>query len=445
MNRHSNGIQWWQGLLASIFLTITPLSAAEAPAPPQTNAVVRVTKKASKNPGLELPDPLVSNVGRKIRNTRDWRSQRRDELLGMFERIMYGKLPPKPSQVETKVLLSDPNYLEGMATLKVVRLEIGPGKGPQIDLLMVIPNRRMGPVPAFLSMNFCGNHALLNDPRIPLTRGYLYKNCKGCDNGHASEASRGSQVKDWPIDQIIDRGYALISFASTDIDSDRGNVSDGIFAWMAEQDPLFDNRPENRGTIAAWAWGYHRAMDYLETDRDIDAKRVAAVGHSRNGKTALLAAAFDERIALAIPHQAGCGGTAPSRGTVGESVKAINDRFPHWFNAKFKEFNDETQRLPIDQNCLVALMAPRPVLLSNAEEDTWANPDGQFEVLQGAAGVYRLFGHPGVETTKRPPIGMLLKGRLGYYIRPGKHSMTAEDWGVFMNYADTYLKKRATD
>src|SRR5207253_6643365 len=143
-------------------------------------------------------------------------------------------------------------------------------------------------------------------------------------------------------------------------------------------------------TIMAWAWGVSRVVDYLVSNRDIDAKRIAVVGHSRLGKAAIVAAAFDERIALAIPHQAGCGGTAPSRGKVGESVTRINTSFPHWFDAEFKNFNDQPERLPFDQNCLVALVAPRPVLFCNATEDTWANPQGQFDVLRAADPVYRL-------------------------------------------------------
>jgi hypothetical protein len=183
-------------------------------------------------------------------------------------------------------------------------------------------------------------------------------------------------------------------------------------------------------------------VDYLVTDPDVDPKRIAVVGHSRNGKTALLAAAFDERIALAIPHQAGCGGTAPSRGTIGESVKQINDRFPHWFNAEFKKFNDQPDKLPFDQHCLVALMAPRPVLLSNAQEDQWANPAGQFEVLLAAEPVYRLLKAGGLDAKQMPPLGKLVDSKLGYFIRPGKHSMTREDWLVFLDFADRHLGKR---
>jgi hypothetical protein len=175
-------------------------------------------------------------------------------------------------------------------------------------------------------------------------------------------------------------------------------------------------------------------------DSEVDRDRIAVVGHSRNGKTALLAAALDERIAMAFPHQAGCGGTAPSRSNVGESVKAINTRFPHWFNAWFKEFNDAPERLPIDQHCLIALCAPRPVLISAAQEDQWSNPAGQFEMARAASPVYELLGSRGLSATVQPPLGTLVSSPLGYYIREGRHSMTADDWRVFLDFADRQWK-----
>src|SRR5262249_7964393 len=186
--------------------------------------------------------------------------------------------------------------------------------------------------------------------------------------------------------------------------------------------------PLDWATIAAWAWGLMRGVDYLLTDKDIDGKRIAVVGHSRLGKTALLAAAFDDRIALSIPLQAGCGGTAPSRGKVGESVKAINTGFPHWFTGAFQDFNAKPGRLPFDQTCLVALCAPRPVLFANAVEDSWANPDGQFQVLKAADPVYRFLDAGGLDAKEMPPVNKLVDSKLGYFIRPGKHSMTRDDW-----------------
>jgi hypothetical protein len=174
----------------------------------------------------------------------------------------------------------------------------------------------------------------------------------------------------------------------------------------------------------------------------VDPQRIAVVGHSRNGKTALLAGAFDERIALIVPLQAGCGGTAPSRtdDPRAESVQRINTAFPHWFCGNFKKFNDDPARLPFDQHCLIALCAPRPVFVPNAEEDLWANPSGQFELLRAATPVYRLLGSPGLPDDARPQVHKLHDSPLGYYLRPGRHAMTRTDWEAILDYADRYLK-----
>ncbi|HXG48421.1 MAG TPA: acetylxylan esterase [Methylomirabilota bacterium] len=397
----------------------------------------------------ELPDPLVSLDGTRVTTPQQWERRRRPELQALFQHYMYGAIP-KAVPMQSKIHGVHPDFLGGKATLKLVQLE-APRQGPKIDLLLVVPNQRPGPAPVFLAMNFCGNHALTDDPRVPLARGWLYNTCKGCTNNLATEAARGGQAADWPLARIIERGYALASFCTSDIDSDRREVSDGIYAWLAGGDPARNN-PTNRGSLAAWAWGFHRCVDYLATDRDVDARRIAAVGHSRNGKAALLATAYDERIALAIPHQAGCGGTAPSRVApalaapqangrpIAETIAVINRNFPHWFNGEFKKFNDAPDRLPFDQHCLVALCAPRPVLFSNAQEDQWANPSQQFEVLQAADPVYRLLGVEGLTAKEMPARRKLVDSRLGYYIRDGRHSMTADDWEVFMNFADRHFR-----
>ncbi len=385
-----------------------------------------------------LPDPLVMLDGRRVTSPAQWHKQRRPELAALFAHYMYGPIPAKPRQMEIKLLGQYPDFLEGQATLKLLRLETGSDGAPQIDLMLVVPNQKPAPAPTFLAMNFCGNQALTLDPRVPLTQSWVPNWCGGSTNNVATEASRGAQAADWPLAEIVRRGYALASFYSGDIDPDRAETSIGLYAWLAKADPAA-NQPADRGTIAAWAWGFQRCVDYLVKDADIDSKRIAALGHSRNGKTALLAAAYDQRIAMAFPHQAGCGGSAPSRDKIGESVKAINDRFPHWFNAEFKKFNDGPERLPFDQNCLVAMCAPRPVLFSAAQEDQWANPAGQFEVLRAADPVYRFLGVEGLAASQMPPHGQLVDSRLGYYIREGKHSMTAADWRVFMDFADKNL------
>jgi hypothetical protein len=388
-----------------------------------------------------MPDPLTMLNGEPVGSATQWYKKRRPELAALFQHYMYGAIPPAPAHPRMTLVGQYGDFLEGKATLKLIAIETGPGDAPRIDLVLVVPNQRATPAPVFLTMNFCGNQALTTDPRLPLAHSWVGDGCGG--TGHeVLEAWRGAQATNWPLAEIVRRGYALASFYSGDVDPDRRDASDGVYRWLAGGDPK-RNQPADRGTIAAWAWGFHRCVDYLVTDPDLDAKRIAALGHSRNGKTALLAAAFDERIAMAFPHQAGCGGSAPSRGKIGESVKAINDQFPHWFNGEFKTFNNCPERLPFDQHSLVALCAPRPVLFSAAEGDQWANPAGQFQVLKAADPVYRFLRVEGLAADSPPPVGMPVYSRLGYYVREGKHSMTAADWGVFMDFADRNWKRPA--
>jgi hypothetical protein len=382
----------------------------------------------------DLADPLTCFDGSKVTTKEQWVEKRRPELKELFQHYMYGYLPPAPDNVEGKVEREDPQAFGGKATLREVTISFGPPDTPRIHLLLVVPNKRKGPAPAFVGMNFCGNHAVVSDPKVPLPTVWMYPDKVGVKDNRATDAGRGTQVDTWALEQSIDRGYAVATFYDGDVDPDRPDVREGIQPHLRKK--VEEPGPHDWGTVAAWAWGLMRAVDYLRTDKDIDKDHIAAVGHSRLGKAAIVAGAFDERIALVIPLQAGCGGTAPSRGKVGESVKQINDHFPHWFCGEFKEFNEHPDRLPFDQNCLAALVAPRPLLFSNAVEDTWANPEGQFRVLQAADPVYKLLGAGGLEAKEMPEVGVLSAGTLGYYIRPGKHSMTKDDWKVFLDYAD---------
>jgi len=385
----------------------------------------------------DIPDPLVMLNGERVKSVKQWRNQRRPELKALFEHYMYGPLPPAPAEVHVSVVAEYSDFLDGQATLKLLQVQTGAADSgaPRIDLMLVTPHGRSAPAPTFLVMNFCGNHAVTEDKRVPLSKSWMWQNCPGCTNNEATEAARGSQAKDWPLAEIVRRGYAMACFYSGDVDPDRSDASTGIYAWLAGGDAA-KNNPTNRCTIAAWAWGFMRCVDCLVKEPKVDAHRIAVLGHSRNAKTALLAGVMDERIAMIFAHQAGCGGTAPSRGKIGESVKAINTRFPHWFNAEFKRFDDEPDKLPFDQNCMLALCAPRPVLVSAAEGDQWGNPAGQFEMTRAAGAVYRFVGVEGLAATEMPPVGKLIDSRLGYYIREGKHSMTADDWRVFLDFAD---------
>jgi hypothetical protein len=388
----------------------------------------------------ELPDPLVMFNGDAVKTKGDWVNKRRPELKALFQHYMYGTMPDAPAKITATVEREDKKYLDGKATKKEVTISFGPPDVPKIHLLLVVPNERKGAVPVFLGMNFYGNYTATKDPTIPLPTVWVPNSTKEIKDNRAVEAARGSQAEVWDFEDALAHGYAVATFYCGDIDPDRADIRQGVQMHYLKKG---ETRPDPNawGTVAAWAWGLMRAVDYVVTDTDLDKHRIIAVGHSRLGKAALLAGAFDERIALTIPHQAGCGGTAPSRGKVGESVKQINDRFPHWFNANFKEFNDKVERLPFDQNCLVALCAPRPVLFTNGVEDTWANPEGQFQILQGADSVYRLLGVEGLGAKSMPEPNHLIASRLGYHIRPGKHSMGMEDWKVWLEYADKQLPK----
>jgi hypothetical protein len=387
----------------------------------------------------ELPDPLVMLDGRPVTTRDQWEKDRRPELKELFQHYMYGYLPPAVA-VKASLERSDAKALGGKATLQELTLSFGPRGTPPIHLLLLIPNRPTGPVPVIVGMNFAGNHTVIADPAVRLPSVWMPGRGPTVENNRATDAGRGTQVSAWALEQSIDRGYAVATFYCGDVDPDRADKREGIQPHIAKLG-ITRPGPDDWGTIAAWAWGIHRVVDHLQSQPHIDRTRIAVFGHSRLGKTALLAAAFDDRIALAIPHQAGCGGTAPSRShnPKAETVKQINKNFPYWFDVNFKQFDDQPDRLPIDQNGLVALCAPRAVLISAATEDQHANPAGQFDVAKAADPVYRLLGAGGLDADRMPGPGTLVNSRLGYYLRPGKHSTTPDDWKVFLDYADKQI------
>ncbi|MDX1947531.1 MAG: acetylxylan esterase [Pirellulaceae bacterium] len=421
-------------LSLSFFLLASFVIAADFPAP----------EKLSPNPNL--PDPLVMLDGTKVTSQEIWATKRKPELKALFQHYMYGRIPPAPRELVAKELFVDPAALGGKATLREYQLGfVGPdGKTLQHQqlVLVVTPSGKKN-VPLFVGMNFCGNHTVLDDPRIQLPTGWVRNSCAGAKDERATDEGRGSQKDTWNVDLILDRGYGLATFYSGDIDPDTADFSDGI-APQFFQSGTATPAGDDPATIACWAWGYSRVVDCLarHEGQNVDLDRLIAVGHSRNGKTALLAGAMDDRFAIVIPHQAGCGGTSPCRNhnPKAETVQRINTSFPHWFCPNFKAFNEHTERLPFDQHCLIALCAPRPVLLCNAIEDQWANPDGQFQMLAAATPVYQLLGVPGLDPAAKPEIGKLTTSRLGYFLRAGKHSMSRPDWVAYLDFADAQWK-----
>jgi hypothetical protein len=377
--------------------------------------------------------------GRRVETIDTWRRKRRPELLKLFETHVYGKTPGPTRRMEFNVRSSDATALEGKATRKEVRITFnGQAEGPVLDLLIYLPNERSGPVPAFLGLNFNGNHTIHTDPAITISQSW--KNPGGGAVDRETEPARGSSSKRWPVATILARGYALVTAYYGDLEPDRADGwRDGV-RMLFNPNPGSDNYPGDAwGAIGVWAWGLSRAMDYLETDGDIDADRVALLGHSRLGKTALWAGAQDERFRIVISNNSGCGGAALSRRQFGETVERINLAFPHWFCARFKEYGEREDRLPVDQHELIALIAPRPVYVASAAEDLWADPKGEFLSAMAAEPVYGLFGLSGLGVGQMPPVDQPVGDFIGYHVRTGKHDVTDYDWAQYLDFADRHF------
>ena len=396
-------------------------------------------------PEYTLPDPLICADGRPVIDAQTWTAKRRPEVLRLFQEQVYGCVPDMPWTMTSEIMSEDSQALGGLATRKQVALTIRTTQGEAaIHLLLYVPNKRNGPAPAFAGLNFMGNHTISADPGISLSASWMPDFGRptaetGVLDHRATEAARGTRSGSWPAKRLIERGYALATAYCGDMDPDYDDgYQNGLHPLFYRPGQTAPEADEWAG-LSAWAWGLSRMLDYLQTDSDIDGSRVAGMGLSRLGKTALWAGAQDERFALVISCESGCGGAALSRRRVGETVKRINNTFPHWFCGNHKAFNDQEDQLPVDQHMLVSLVAPRPVYVASAVEDLWSDPRGEFLSAKEAAPVYRLLGQEGLAATGMPGIHEPIMSRIGYHIRAGGHGINDYDWERFMDFADKHM------
>ena len=416
-------------------------------------------------PDYTLPDPLVTDAGQPVTDAKMWWEQRRPELLLLFETEMYGRTPGfsfakegflRHPRIEVRAEKKD--ALNGKAIRREVRLHFTEKTdGPYIDVLLYLPAAAKQPVPAFVGLNFWGNQSITNEPDVLICDSWMIAQSDGSVvNSRSTEKSRGVGKSRWEIEMIIDRGYALATACYHDIDPDFDDgFQNGFHPYFYKEG---QKRPAQHewGNIGAWAWGLSRMLDYLETEPTVDAKRVAVIGHSRLGKTALWAGAQDQRFAVVIANNSGFGGGSLSKRILGETIEICNHLRPHWYCGNFTYYNENSVALPFDQHELLALIAPRPVYLAVAEDDRAADPKGEFLTALNADAVYRFLGTPGfgdmhekkvavkkgnmIYDAPLPPINRTTGATIGFHIRTGGHDVKQFDWEQYLNFTDKFFK-----
>ena len=365
----------------------------------------------SRVPRFQLPDPLATPDGRRITTPAEWEAHR-PALLQAFREQVYGIRPTTPFEASYEVVNRRDNAFGIGASARQVRATFtARGRSHEFDFVLVIPAARR-PVPLVVHINNRGS--------VPLDRAV------------------GEKDPFWPVEAMVRREYATASFHTSDIDPDRPDgYEQGIRSLL--DDPESD--PATRwGALSAWAWGASRVLDHALKQPEIDPARTAVAGHSRGGKAALWAGAEDPRFRLAYSNESGCGGAALSRRAFGETVARITQSFPHWFCGRFASYAGRESELPVDQHQLIALHAPRPVYVSSADEDLWADPRGEYAALVAAGPVFGLHGLAHCKDPAMPPLDTPRHvGATGYHIRTGTHDLTEQDWNLFLNFADKAL------
>ncbi len=371
----------------------------------------------SKVPPYTLPDPLVMADGHRVTDANTWRTKRRPEILRAYQTEIYGRIPANTPKMTWEITETDRAAKENTAVMRRAVGRIGAAAdAPRVTMMIYTPSKATRPVPLILIINFGGGPPVEGRPATNM------------------------QFNDPPVAaDILARGWGYAMVGYQDIQPDRLNTfNQGVIGQTlaSGQHP----KPDEWGAISAWAWGISRIIDYFETDRLVDAKKIAVQGHSRIGKTALWASALDERIAAVYSSCSGELGAALARRDWGETVDDMTQNFPYWFAGNFQKYAGHWNDMPVDAHMLIALSAPRPVFVTGGTADQWADPVGEFKAGVAAGPVYKLLGKNDLGTTELPPLDTpLTKGDIGWHYHTGGHAATAADWKAFLEFVAKYF------
>lgn len=366
----------------------------------------------TKVPSFVLPDVLQSSAHGLAKNKTAWEKWRRPEVITLFEDNVYGRLPKEYDSIKFTIRYKDAAAMAGKAHLKEVAIKVWRlNKFVTLHLHLFIPNNKR-PAPLFLFIN---NRDTTN-----------------------TDITRKIKSEFWPAELVVDSGYAMAAFWVADAAPDNATEYQNAALQLYPEVLTTNNGAK---AIGAWAWAASRVMDYLVKDQEIDSKKICLVGHSRGGKAALWAGALDRRFAAVFSNCSGNTGAALSRRRFGETVSRINENFPHWFCSNYKKYNNNEDALPIDQHMLLSLIAPRPLYITNASQDLWADPRGSYLALLNAQKVYALYKKQMPLPPHPPPVNTLVTASaFGYHNREGIHDLTAYDWKAFIAFANRHLK-----
>ncbi len=373
-----------------------------------------------------LPDILKQvETGTEIKNIADWESQK-EEILSVFEQYIYGAYPQVETQWKIERKIIDEQVYWGKGTME--QILITPAEELfSLNVILVKPNSIQEKVPLLLTSNFCGNRAALKDQRIDIPSVPYPSFCDTEEMNWMVQSVFGDMISTFPVEQILDEGMAFATFYPGEIVPDDEELAQTYLKALSS----ISKKPVT-GAVSAWAWGYSLILDVLGDEAYLDTDNLSIYGHSRAGKSALWAAANDERITNTFALQSGTGGATLNQSNHGESITSMTKMYPHWFTPAYASHNINEKSIPVDQHHLLGLIAPRRVLLGNAQLDKWSDPRGAFLGMKEVRKIYDLYEEGSFNSKNLKDF--LPEDKLSYWFRGAPHGVRTSDWEAFLEF-----------